>query len=231
MASQNRTGLATLCLVLLVSLAGCAGVGAGPGDEGASVEAGTPSGTASVAEPTPSPSPSPTPTSTVTPAPERSVLEAAALETAVLTEVNAARTEAGLTPLERRSDIDAAARFHADNLAAQGFIAASAGGYNATARHAAFEIEHRCKVLNNARDSIERGAEVEVSGAVRSDSTHTVSGQAVTVSNETHAAAVLVEGWLENGAEPLRFSAGSKVGIGANVTDTGRAFVNVVVCS
>lgn len=215
----------SLCLVLLLALAGCIGADSGaPASE--TPVADTPTSAAeATATATPSATPSPTPE------PERPALDTAVLETSVLAEVNAARAEAGLDPLERREDIDAAAGFHADNLATQGFVAASAGGYTAGERHVEFGVEHRCKVVKNDRKQIEKGPEVEVSGEVRSGETYTLGGESTVVSNETLAASVLVTEWLGADEEPLQFTAAKTVGIGANVTDSGRVFANVVVCA
>jgi uncharacterized protein YkwD len=193
----------------------------------------TPAGTATPATPTPSAGPAAgtatatataasTPTATATPTP-RPDIDAAAVEREVANAVNDRRADRDLQELVAIDQIREMARFHSENMAAQGYLSHAAAGYTAAERYEEYGLADRCRVADDSGTGIREDDELEVLGVVRVGPNGT---------NESQLAASAVETWFDD-QEPrqrLTYRNADQVGVGVEVTDTGRVFLTVNLC-
>lgn len=185
-------------------------------------------GTAGTATATPTADNGDTPTGTVTatstgtatPAPE---IDESALEAAVIERVNDRRTERGVGPLSTLDTLTSMARFHSDNMAAQGYLSHVAGGFTAAERYEEYELADRCRIADDSNTGVREDEELEVIGRV------TVGENGTT---EAALADAAVTTWFAQD-EPrtrLTYQNAERVGVGVNVTDEGQAYLTVNLC-
>lgn len=161
-----------------------------------------------------------TPTSTPTPAPE---IDATTLEAAVLEEVNDRRAERGIDRLSTLDTLTEMARFHSDNMAAQGYPSHVAAGYTAAERYEEYELADRCRIADDSNTGVREDEELEVIGRV-------AVGENGTTEAELADAAVTTWFAEDEPRERLTYQNAERVGIGVNVTDDGRAYLTVNLC-
>lgn len=171
---------------------------------------------------TPSTTGSPTPTATATPPPSADI-DATAVERELATAVNDRRADRGLRRLVVIDQISEMARFHSENMAAQGYLTHDAAGYTTAERYEEYGLASRCKVADDTGTGIREDRELEVLGVVDIGPDGT---------NETQLAESAVETWF-NESQPttrLTYKNADQVGFGATVTDRGRVFLTVDLC-
>lgn len=161
-----------------------------------------------------------TPTPTATPEPE---IDGATLEAALLEEINDRRAARGIGTLSTLDTLTAMARFHSDNMAAQGYLSHVAGGYTAADRYEEYELADRCRIADDSNTGVREDEELEVIGRV------TVGENGTT---EAELADAAVTEWFatDEQRERLTYRNAERVGIGVNVTDEGRAYLTVNLC-
>ncbi|MFD1512554.1 CAP domain-containing protein [Halomarina rubra] len=194
--------------------------------------------------PTPAPNTTPTPSAaTATPTPASTTTEGAASTPATTPEpkfspssVNTTAVELELRalvdeevradrgPLESESVLDEMAQFHATNMAKQGYVDHTAGGYNTKQRYEKFERYSHCRVPTNDNSGLRDGQELEVNKRVSIN----VSGD---WTEEDIAQQVLAE-WRadEDAMERLRYANAEEAGMGVAVSQDARVYVAVDLC-
>lgn len=161
-----------------------------------------------------------TPTATPTPRPE---IDEAELEAAVLEAVNDRRAERGIDRLSTLDTLVAMARFHSDNMAAQGFLSHVAGGYTAAERYEEYGLADRCRIADDSNTGVREDEELEVIGRV-------TVGENGTTEEELADAAVTTWFAEEEPRRRLTYRNAERIGVGVNVTDEGRAYLTVNLC-
>lgn len=161
-----------------------------------------------------------TPTSTPTPAPD---IDGTTLEAAVLEEINDRRAERGIDRLSTLDTLIGMARFHSDNMAAQGYLSHVAAGYTAAERYERYELDDRCRIADDSNTGVREDEELEVIGRV-------TVGENGTTEEELADAAVTAWFAEDEPRQRLTYQNAERVGIGVNVTENGRAYLTVNLC-
>lgn len=161
-----------------------------------------------------------TPTSTPTPEPD---IDGTVLEAAVLEEVNDRRAERGIDRLSTLDTLTEMARFHSDNMAAQGYLSHVAAGYTAAERYEEYELDDRCRIADDSNTGVREDEEFEVIGRV-------AVGENGTTEEELADSAVTTWFAEEESQQRLTYQNADQVGIGVNVTDNGRVYLTVNLC-
>jgi len=161
-----------------------------------------------------------TPTVTSTPAPE---IDESELEAAVLDRINDRRADRDINSLSTFDTLSEMARFHSDNMAAQRFLSHVAGGYTAAERYEEYGLDDRCRLADDSNTGVREDEELEVIGRVTVGENGTTEGEL--------ADAAVAKWFDENQSrERLTYQNADWAGIGANVTDEGRAYLTVNLC-
>lgn len=228
----NKVVLVFVAVIALTAMAVGAFVGMELGGAGPVTDTPTPAG--GTATPTATPAggtatataggggggATPTRTATATPAPD---IDREELRSAVVAEVNERRSGRSLQRLSTDSTLAEMAQFHSDNMAAQGYLSNTADGYTTAERYEEFDLANRCRIADDSNTGTREDEELEVLGRV------TVGEDGSTVDELATAA---VDAWF-NATEPRRrltYQNADQIGVGANVTDAGRAYLTVDLC-
>jgi hypothetical protein len=199
---------------------GTAGNDSTPPAVGATETPDTPDGSTPTATPTATPAPN---ASTPDPFDPASV-DAAAVEAAIDSAVDAFRSGAGRGPLDREARLDAMAEFHSDNMAGQGYPAHDAAGYTTVERYEQFDRFSHCRVPSDGNSGVRTGEEIELVGRIELDTDD--------VPDEGEIAAAMVAEWRADGDEErkLRYRNADRAGIGVNVTEEAHVYVTLDLC-
>lgn len=240
----DKTALGVLALVVLASM-GAGGVlgyhlggGFALGDAGAGgtpTAAATPTATPpSQATPTPATTPAHTPTPTATPAVPASAFDAKEVEDHVLALVNDYRTEEGYGELRNDPELVEMARFHSDNMAAQGYEypTHTAGGHSTEDRYRMYDRYDSCGITNNDNTAVHRGREIEAVGRSVAGRHYERDGERRVNRDERELARAIVDDWLSDDDDrwTLSLDAADRVGVGVNVTDDGDVYATLDLC-
>lgn len=190
----------------------------------------TPTATATEAETATGGTPTPTTTARPTVAAER--FDRATIETEVLAAINAERRDRGLDALKPDDRLRPMARFHSENMAAQGYVSQAAAGYTTKERYEEYDQADRCKVANDGaggivtKRNLETVSSTKAGRYIETDDGHRINR------NESEVARDVVRGWFErdDSTETLALKNAVRAGVGVTVTDDGRAYVTVDLC-
>ncbi|WP_254543919.1 CAP domain-containing protein [Halomarina pelagica] len=154
-------------------------------------------------------------------------VDAARVEREIVAIVNAdvrAKASGDLPALARTDDLDAMARFHSDNMVAQGYPAHAAGGYTTLERYETFDLYDQCRVPDDTRSGVREGRELEVVSRVELS--------AGDVPGERAIARAIVTGWTDDpdARTKLTYRYAERVGTGVSVTDEGYVYATLDLC-
>lgn len=184
-------------------------------------------GQTATASPTASPTATP-PTPTVAP----TTFDRTKIELEIQSRVNAEREERGRQPLERFDVAVEMARFHSENMAAQGFVSHSADGFTTIERYERFEIHDRCRTEDSSSTGIREGEELETVAKTTAGRPFTVDGERRYHRTESDVAAAVVDRWLDDddARQKLLLGTATEVGVGVVVTEDGGTFATLNLC-
>ncbi|MFC7177389.1 CAP domain-containing protein [Halosegnis marinus] len=161
-----------------------------------------------------------TATATATPRPD---IDREELRSAVVAEINERRGNRSVQRLSTDPTLMEMAQFHSDNMAAQGYLSNTADGFTTAERYEEFDLADRCRIADDSNTGTREDEELEVLGRV------TVGEDGSTVEE---LATTAVDTWFSQ-TEPRRrltYRNADQIGVGANVTDAGRAYLTVDLC-
>jgi len=160
-------------------------------------------------------------TATTTAAVSPATVDAAAVETAVRDRIDDYRRGEGLDELGTFRNLTAAARFHSDNMAEQGYPTHAARGYTSLERYERFGIADRCRLPDPTAASIRNGQQLELIDRIRPDTT-----------SEDDIGRRIARDWIEGDetGRKLDYDAASWVGVGVTVTDDGQVYATANLC-
>lgn len=229
----NKAALIVIGIVAATTMGVGAFVGAELGGTAAS-PASTPTtgtsgsgGTGQTATVTASPTATP-PTPTVAP----TTFDRTEVELEIQSRVNAERQEGGLEPLERFDVAVEMARFHSENMAAQGFVSHSANGFTTIERYERFEIHNRCRTVDSKGTSVHEGKQLETVAKTTAGRPFTVDGERRYHRTESDVAAAIVDRWLTDDTtrQKLLLDTAAEVGVGVVVAEDGGTFATLNLC-
>lgn len=153
------------------------------------------------------------------------------IELEIQSRVNAERRAQGRDPLERFDIAVEMARFHSENMAAQGFVSHAASGFTTKERYERFEIHHRCRTEDETGTGIREGEELETVAKTTAGRPFTVDGERRYHRTEAAVADAIVDRWLDDDArQKLFLGTATEVGVGVVVTDDGGTFATLDLC-
>jgi uncharacterized protein YkwD len=239
----NKVALGILAVIVLTAMTvgGLVGLQLGGedplGPNGTSTPTPTPgvgSGNASTnqtatPERTPSPEPTPSPEETV----RADEFNDTRIEEQVRRLVNDRRTNRSDRTLRADSTLTEMARFHSDNLAAQGYPSHVADGYSAQERYERFGLADRCQVPDDSYTGIRTGEALETVAKSFAGRPYTApDGETRVNENERAVARAVVDGWFDRSSDrrKLVLEEATAVGVGVTVTDDGAVYVTANLC-
>lgn len=229
----NKVALLVLGVVILTSV----GVGAlvglqfGPGEQAATTPTSG-AGTPTAASPTPTASG--TGTATVSPTARPTVAPAAfdraEIEAALFAEVNAYREANGLETLYAEPELREMARFHSENMADEGELSHTAGGFTTAQRYERFDQD--CRVSNNADRGTLTGDALEALEYAVAGRPYEADGETRYHRNESAIAAAVLQDWnaSADASKRLNLEDATHVGIGVHLTTDGEVYVTLNLC-
>jgi len=160
-------------------------------------------------------------TATTAAAVSPATVDAAAVETAVRDRIDDYRRGEGLDELGTFHNLTAAARFHSDNMAEQGYPTHAARGYTSLERYERFGIADRCRLPDPTAASIRNGQQLELIDRILPDTT-----------SEDDIGRRIARDWIEGDetGRKLDYDAASWVGVGVTVTDDGQVYATANLC-
>lgn len=145
------------------------------------------------------------------------------------TYVNRERRTRGLAPLEYNETLRDIARYHNEDMAANGYYAHTApDGETIQDRYERFGLDCRLPAQNRTLD----GAEVTDKTIVRHKVREYGTGRVVTVRTERELAAHVVREWMQSPSHEflLLLEAAEQMGAGVYVTENDIAFATIEFC-
>lgn len=173
-----------------------------------------------------------TPTATATPRPTvaPSSFDAATVEAEILAMVNEERRARGLETLETLAPLREMARSHSGAMAVQGYPSHGAAGNTTADRYAAYDLDDRCRVVDDSGTSIREDKELEVVAK-------TVAGRPFgpdggVARDETAVARNVVDSWFadDTASRRLTMRNAKRVGVGVVVASDGGVYATADLC-
>ena len=178
------------------------------------------------------PTASPTVTASPTPTVAPSEFNRTRIEHEIQTRVNAERRDRGIGGLSRFEVAVEMARFHSENMAAQGYPTHAAGGFTTDDRYEKYDIHDRCKLVDDSESGLRDGEELETIDKTIVGRPFERDGTVHYYRNESAVAASIVDGWLDDpdARQKLLYKNARQVGVGVVVTDDGDSYTTLDLC-
>jgi uncharacterized protein YkwD len=179
---------------------------------------------------TPPPTATPEPDTTATPGPVRpDSFNETKIRLLVVEEINDRRVERGLEKLRSDEVLTRMAGNHSRRMSEQGYVSHAAGGYTTAERYRRNGLDQRCGILDSERNTVRENREIETLDKVSAGGEFDNR----TNRNEREIAVDAVESWFATDSErrKLTYENAEKLGVGAHVSGSNRAYLTVDLCS